>query len=208
MPTNVYIDGFNLYYGAVKGTPYKWLDFTALARALLRGHEIGVVKYFTARVQDRAGDLTQSQRQDLYLRALKTTGVEIYFGTFQTRTKRVLLVKKKGRKDRFADAVVTEEKGTDVSLGAHLLWDAFHKTMDTALVISNDADLQMPVDMAMQLGIDVIMVNPHRHSGQKSHLNGSDRRNLRRTHLSQSQLPQTVYDKRGRAIVRPKLWDP
>jgi hypothetical protein len=26
MNTFVYIDGFNLYYGAVKGTPYKWLD--------------------------------------------------------------------------------------------------------------------------------------------------------------------------------------
>jgi hypothetical protein len=26
----VYIDGFNLYYGAVKGSPYKWLDLAAL----------------------------------------------------------------------------------------------------------------------------------------------------------------------------------
>ncbi len=26
MLTNVYVDGFNFYYGAVKGTPYKWLD--------------------------------------------------------------------------------------------------------------------------------------------------------------------------------------
>ncbi len=28
--TNFYIDGFNLYYGAVKGTPYKWLDSSGL----------------------------------------------------------------------------------------------------------------------------------------------------------------------------------
>jgi len=26
MRTSIYIDGFNLYYSAVKGTPYKWLD--------------------------------------------------------------------------------------------------------------------------------------------------------------------------------------
>jgi integrase len=26
MTTNVYVDGFNLYYGAVRGTPFKWLD--------------------------------------------------------------------------------------------------------------------------------------------------------------------------------------
>jgi hypothetical protein len=26
MRTWEYVDGFNLYYGAVKGTPYKWLN--------------------------------------------------------------------------------------------------------------------------------------------------------------------------------------
>ncbi len=30
MRTNIYIDGFNLYYGALKDTPYKWLDLKAL----------------------------------------------------------------------------------------------------------------------------------------------------------------------------------
>ena len=89
-----------------------------------------------------------------------------------------------------------------------MLWDAFHKRMDSALVVSNDADLQVPLDMAMQLGIQVILVNPHRRGGQKNHLVGSDRRNLRKAHLSQSQLPRTVYDEKGRAIVRPKVWDP
>jgi hypothetical protein len=31
---NFYIDGFNLYYGCLKGSPYKWLDLDALARRL------------------------------------------------------------------------------------------------------------------------------------------------------------------------------
>jgi len=26
MRTRVCVDGFNLYYGALKGTPFKWLD--------------------------------------------------------------------------------------------------------------------------------------------------------------------------------------
>lgn len=30
MKTFVYVDAFNLYYGAVKDTPYKWLDLRAL----------------------------------------------------------------------------------------------------------------------------------------------------------------------------------
>lgn len=33
--TYVYIDGFNLYYRAVKGTPYRWLDLKAMVCHLL-----------------------------------------------------------------------------------------------------------------------------------------------------------------------------
>ena len=35
LQTNVYIDGFNLYYGCAKGTPHRWLDLGALCNALL-----------------------------------------------------------------------------------------------------------------------------------------------------------------------------
>ena len=51
MKTFVYVDGFNLYYGAIKDTPYRWLNMRALVESLLRpGHEIEKIKYFTAKV--------------------------------------------------------------------------------------------------------------------------------------------------------------
>jgi hypothetical protein len=34
--SNAYVDGFNLYYGAAKNTPYKWLDIGELCRQLIR----------------------------------------------------------------------------------------------------------------------------------------------------------------------------
>ncbi len=40
MATIVYIDGFNLYYGAVKGAPYKWLDLEALCGRLTHDAEM------------------------------------------------------------------------------------------------------------------------------------------------------------------------
>lgn len=49
--TLIYVDGFNLYYGALKGTPWKWLDLPALCKTILpEHHEIPKVKYSTARV--------------------------------------------------------------------------------------------------------------------------------------------------------------
>ena len=53
MRTYIYIDGFNFYYGAVKDTPYKWLDVKALfAKILQPHHAILRIKYFTALVSD------------------------------------------------------------------------------------------------------------------------------------------------------------
>ncbi len=51
--TNIYVDGFNLYYGALKGTPYKWLDLDMLSRLLVPGREIKRIRYFTAPVTGR-----------------------------------------------------------------------------------------------------------------------------------------------------------
>lgn len=85
--TYVYVDGFNLYYGAVKNTPFRWLNLVELARRVLPpAHNIKRVKYFTARVSG-AADPTAPARQQVYLNALKTLPeVEIYFGNFLAKT--------------------------------------------------------------------------------------------------------------------------
>ncbi|MEX2648078.1 MAG: NYN domain-containing protein [Alphaproteobacteria bacterium] len=85
--TYVYIDGFNLYYGAVKGTPYKWLNLVALVRQLVPSiHDIVKVKYFTARVSG-AADADAPRRQQAYLDALSTLPeVEFHFGSFLSKT--------------------------------------------------------------------------------------------------------------------------
>src|SRR5215467_1573430 len=83
MRTHVYVDGFNLYYGAVKGTAYKWLNIVELAKQVLpASHVIERVKYFTARVSG-AADPDSPRRQHAYLSALKSLPeVEIFYGRF------------------------------------------------------------------------------------------------------------------------------
>jgi hypothetical protein len=82
MRTYIYIDGFNFYYGAVKGTPYKWLDFKALFQYLLNpNNKILSIKYFTALASGKI-DTKQSIRQKIYLRAIQKHVPElfIYYG--------------------------------------------------------------------------------------------------------------------------------
>ena len=79
----VYVDGFNLYYGALKGTPYKWLDLVELSHRLRpAGHVVDRVNYFTARVSE-VSDPEAPARQHAYLRALRTfPEIRMHFGSF------------------------------------------------------------------------------------------------------------------------------
>ena len=90
MGTYVYVDAFNLYYGCLKDTPYRWLDLGSLCRHLLPGHTVDGIRYFTAVVESRPGDPQQQQRQQAYLRALLTIpGLTVHLGSFLTNTVRL-----------------------------------------------------------------------------------------------------------------------
>ena len=85
--TYVYVDGFNLYYGAVKRTEFKWLDPVKLAYQVLPSdHTVERLRYFTARITG-ARDPDAPSRQREYLKALATLPqVKIHFGTFLARS--------------------------------------------------------------------------------------------------------------------------
>lgn len=87
LATNVYVDGFNLYYGALKGTPYRWLDILRLCKLLLPNETITSIKYFTAKVKAKESNPSQAQRQQFYLRALETIpNLSIHYGHFLSNT--------------------------------------------------------------------------------------------------------------------------
>jgi len=72
----IYIDGFNLYYGAVKNTPWKWLDIERYFSLLLPHDDIQAIKYFTAKILG-----SHKANQDAYIKALSTLNkVQIIYG--------------------------------------------------------------------------------------------------------------------------------
>jgi hypothetical protein len=60
------------------------------------------------------------------------------------------------------EVIRTEEKGSDVNLASYLLLDGFRGDGESAVVISNDSDLKVPIELAQkELGLVVGVVNPH-----------------------------------------------
>lgn len=210
--TVVYVDGFNLYYGCLKGTPNRWLDVRAMCRRLLRDDsEIVAIKYFTARVRSRPGNPQQAQRQQVYLRALHTIpGLTVHLGHFITRPATRMLVSPPRRGPRFVEVWVTEEKGSDVSLASHLLIDGFRGRYDLAVVVSNDGDLKEPVQFVREdLGSPVGVLNPHpRRSWALSPRwlpPGSFYKPIRSAVLAASQFPDELSDANG-TFRKPARW--
>jgi len=166
--TNVYIDGFNLYF-AVKRTPYKWLDLSALCNRLLPNRTVKHIRYFTASVMALPHDPDTPTRQQIYWRALRTIPhLTIHDeGHFVKRARLLpqypLAYLNKAKPPQSVQVLKLEEKGSDVNLAAFLLRDCFMNQFTDAVVISNDADLTAPIQIiTKECGKPVMIVNPNR----------------------------------------------
>lgn len=157
--TCIYVDGFNLYYGALnKNMPgLKWLDLHKWFSGILLQNEIITIKFFTAKVSGKY-DRTQPDRQKLYWQALRTLpNVTIIEGTFLFSPKKIHITE-----DVSLIAKISEEKGTDVNIAVHLVNDAHLKKFETAIIVSNDSDLAEAIRIVTQeLELKVGIVNPY-----------------------------------------------
>jgi len=209
MRVYVYVDGFNLYYRALKNTPYKWINLDVLAQRLLSKKEDRVekIRYFTARVSPRAGDIDAPRRQQILLSALGSLpNLDIHYGRFLSKTKRRPLVG--SHPPQFVEVHDTEEKGSDVNLAAHLLHDGWHKRYDVALVLSQDTDLVEPLRMVSEelgLLVGLVWLDQSKANGALSKA-ASFVRHLKRSDLAASQFPNPLVMLDGRQLYKPTEW--
>jgi len=202
---NVYIDGFNLYYGAVKGSPYKWLDLAALCHRMLPNDTIQSIEYFTATVSARPGDPSLPVRQQVYLRALKTIpNLTIVYGHFLTHSCRLVLTGTNPAKKVWVDR--TEEKGSDVNIAAHLLRDAFKKKFEVGVIVTNDSDLLEPIRIVRQeLNLPIGILNPHQHHSAVLKAQATFMKRIRQSDVAACQFPPFINDAKG-SIHKPGTW--
>ncbi|NUU06399.1 NYN domain-containing protein [Leifsonia sp. C5G2] len=245
MRIGVYVDGFNLYYGARKhcgrSTPgWRWLDLRSLVEPLAgwSGSRIDRVVYCTARV-DAADNPSGHVDQAAYLDALLAHGSvdviaegryvswakdeplvnesrgsfrpTVYRHSDETWDERLpLRIAPAGAAESnrvMATVQKREEKGSDVNVASHLLFDVLTARVDAAIVVTNDSDLELPLRMARHR-VPVGTVNPSTNPTAGALKGRSDdgvgrhwwRRLTAADYLS-SQLPEQV----GR-LRRPAGW--
>jgi uncharacterized LabA/DUF88 family protein len=216
MKTIVYIDGLNLYYAALRGTAFKWLDLYVLFQDHVLGadSQVEVVRYYTAPSKRSSSDDPASpQRQHRYLRALKAhlgSRIEIIQGVIARSTPYLRLVNPPP--DQLSNTKIRvfqfTEKKTDVNLASDLISDACHERCEQAVLCSNDSDLVGALSAVRRDHPNIVigLVAPVRDQRQ---ISGDLRKvatwfkALNPVHLATAQLPDRIP---GTQLSRPNAW--
>ena len=155
MRTAVYIDGYNLYYGRLRDSCFKWLDVVALFEGIVKiqhpNASIDVVKLFTAHALAKFATHGQDSviAQHAYHRALQHLyhdRIEITLGSHSHDKNGTLLPTFKSGVpyDRNVRSRVwkIEEKQTDVNIAIAMYRDASKGLYDQQIICTNDSDAE------------------------------------------------------------------
>lgn len=220
MRTVVYVDGYNLYYGLLRGTKLKWLDLVTLfeRHVLEPDADLIEVRYYTAPVLARMCDEPESpHRQRLYLQALRRMHpgrLQIIEGKFVATT----------HYQRLAQAIegapglervkvhAFKEKKTDVNLASDLIAGAWMGDYDQAVICSNDTDLEAALRTVrlhhpqLRLGLVApVQRAEHRNISADLVKHSHWAKALSMVHVAAAQLPERIP---ASAIRRPEAWGP
>jgi uncharacterized LabA/DUF88 family protein len=202
----VYVDGFNLYYGAVSGTPYKWLNLQKYFELIRTHDDIQVIRYFTALI-----DGSHRVHQETYLEAVATLPkVEVVLGRYKHNEVTCRVAGCSYRKNRVFRK--PEEKQTDVNIALWMLDDAYQGLTDRMILVSGDSDLVPAINMvkARFPAIDIVVYvpnsNPSRGAAVELRTAADKARNLPLVELKHAQFPQVVRGRGNKIIQKPSGW--
>jgi uncharacterized LabA/DUF88 family protein len=189
----------------------------ALCIALLPGRSVNRIRYFTATVMAFSHDPQAPARQDIYIRALSTIGnltvhKDGWFASYAALLPQFPLAHHRGlgQRPNCVQILKNEEKRTDVDLATHLLMDCFAGDFDEAVVISNDADLVLPIEMVRtKYNRRIGVISPHPKDKMSGHLARAasyHMRSINNSVLARCQFPPVILDSQGREITKPPSW--
>jgi uncharacterized LabA/DUF88 family protein len=197
---NVYIDGFNLYFGMVSAgwNHCKWLDVHALSLAIKNtNHDLNQVKYFTSRIKNNP---SKQKRQDDYLDALMTRPIKMIYGQYKSEEIEC--------SNCFHYFDHSKEKMTDVNIATQMIIDAYTNDYDVAILISGDSDLVPPIReiRANFPEKEIIVAFPPRRESNELRKCANSVFVIGKKKLESCQLPVEVENKYSFKIRKPTEW--
>lgn len=218
MRTIVFVDGYNLYYGLLRGSTLKWLDLYKLFsnHVLDSTAEVLEIRYYTAPVlKNMSDDPDSGTRQRTYLQALRKmppSKVRIIEGKIQQTTPYQRLVTPIAAAPELKMVQVYDfnEKKSDVNLASDMISGAWKGEYDQLVLCGNDSDHEGALATIREH-------RPHIRIGLVAPIKGNDSRMISHdlarfadwkkilspVHLANSQLPEKIPHT---SIHKPETW--
>ncbi len=222
--TNVYIDGYNLFYGCLKHSNDKWLDLYHLfANRIIHAQDpnaiVDTVYFFTADIKSKVSTMgaNAQQAQHAYHRALQKkypNHIKIIKGYYAFEKGNMLRYKQPPDKSDRVEVWRLEEKQTDVNIALTAYRDATQNKAQQVVFVSNDTDLEpalraLKEDMgnAVTIGVIIPIRKDSRRPKNQSLSQYADwtRSYITDDELADSHLPDKVPTKK-KPILKPEYW--
>lgn len=231
--TRIYIDGYNLYYGCLKGTSYKWLDLlTLFERHILpsillpgsvRSGAIELlplgIKFFTAKILEKAAKASDSvSSQARYHTALRKVHegrielIEGYYSLIESKAK-IVDAEDPDKWPRDCQGILVwklEEKQSDVNLALQAYHDAITGQVDQVVIVTNDTDIAPALQLIRaHTSVTIGLVIPTRNRERVPNTELANLAHWVRSHitddeLAASQLPRVIPGRRP--TIKPDSW--
>ncbi|RXZ31129.1 DUF2384 domain-containing protein [Oxalobacteraceae bacterium CAVE-383] len=233
--TRIYIDGYNLYYGCLKGTPHKWLDICALFErhiipsVLVKKDDTDTVatvellplaiKFFTAEILEKAAkaedSISSQRRYHTALRKARGSRIELicgYYSLVESKAKIVDADDPTKWPRSCQDVLVwkLEEKQSDVNLALQLYHDAVSGAVDHQIVVTNDTDIAPALKLIRDhTPVIVGLVVPTRDHQRHPNADLKKYSHWVRTHITDRELAASQFPRVIQAkspVIKPFSW--
>jgi len=206
------VDGFNLYHSIVQaqadtsGVCVKWLDLRGLCLSYLhmaRRHaearvELTAIHYFSAPPTHRSEE--KQSRHALYMRCLRSSGIQVHLGRFKSKTVRCSLCHR--------EDVRHEEKETDVAIAMQLMEICHTGRADSVVLVTGDTDLAPAVRTCQRIfpAVSVCFAFPYRrHNAELKQLCPASF-NISSGSYLKHQYPDEFQLANGQPVTKPLQW--
>jgi len=222
--TVIYVDGYNLYYGCLKYTGYKWLNIHALFADIANQQAplsiVSDCRFYTAMVKGSVASHGEAavQAQTCYHQALVSphTPQVTIVNSWHDLDKRNLMRWEDGKAPNKSDRVTVWymlEKQTDVRLALDAYRTSVRREIDQLILVSSDTDLAPLLESVRLDAPDVTIgcIMPRRESSSRPPTRSLEahahwtRHYIRDEELRKHQFANKVSTQK-RPVFRPDYW--
>lgn len=187
----------------LNGKDTKWLNIYSYCQSSLHlispEAKINDIYYFSA-LAEHIKPLSVMARHNVFIRALKSTGIKVRLGRFKSKNSYCRLCKKTSKR--------YEEKETDVAIAVEMMRLCLTNEVDTIVLMTGDTDLAPAVRSVIESCPDkqIWFCFPYRRQNKELEKVAHGHFSMKIKQIRKHQFPAIIEHEGSKDIIKPESW--